>query len=302
MPLLSAQKLAWSLGIPLSQLRKIAANIDDHYRVRVETDDRKGKTRTFMVPNRELKEVQRRILRNVLETRPSRAAAHGGMKERSPGTNAGRHLGKELLVNIDLRDFFPSVDHRSVSQMFRQEFGCGRETTWLLTRLTTYRGQLPQGVPTSTMVANLLLKESVDAPLEQLALANMVEYTRFVDDMSYSGRNARALINHAARFASRIGLQTWRSSSRNKMSITPRWQRQEVTGLTVNAKNGPSVGRYRRDRIRSAIHQLRHAEKEKLGILTQSILGRIAHVQQYNPGSAYKLRRHLDRVLSALAD
>ena len=252
--ILSLQYLAWRLGVPLPKLREMARQIDKHYREWPMIDHKKGKARIFKVPDDELKQIQRRILRKVLADFQFPVGAHGGIKGRSPRTNAEQHLGKSLVVNIDIRDFFPSVDHRQVAKMFHREFGCGRQTTWLLTRLTTVDGQLPQGAPTSTMVANILLAGAVDGPTTQRATGGDVEFTRFVDDITLSGARAGSLINETAKSASRIGLRTWRK--RKKLKITPRSRRQEVTGLTVNSTSGPYVPKYKRARIKTAIHQL----------------------------------------------
>jgi hypothetical protein len=220
---------------------------------------------------------------------------HGGIKGRSPKTNAEQHLGKEVVVTLDVRDFFPSVKHSQVARMFKRELHCGNEVTWLLTRLTTIDGQLPQGAPTSTMVANLLLAGPVDSPTSDMAREMEVVNTRFVDDMAFSGARASELISHTAQAVSRVALRTWR---KRKLKITPRSQRQEVTGLTVNSTDGPSVSRKKRDKIRAAIFALRHIKDDEtfVGEL-RSVKGRINHVRDFNPGSAKRLQRQLANVL-----
>ena len=294
-PLVSSNNLASRLGIPLAELMQLAGEIDSHYREWEKTDEKKGKTRKFKVPDKLLKNVQRRILRNILMDFSLPPGAHGGVKGRSPKTNAEQHLGKSLVVNIDVRDFFPSVDHRQVAKMFRREFGCGRQTTWLLTRLTTVDGQLPQGAPTSTMIANILLSTPVDGPTDRLAAEQDVGFTRFVDDITLSGEQADTLITDTAKAISRVDLRTWRK--REKLKITPRSRRQEVTGLTVNSSSAPGVPRYKRARIRTAIHEIETALPCELKQSLASIRGRLIHLNQFNPGSAKRLQRQLDRVL-----
>lgn len=297
-PVKSAQHLAWLLGIPLDDLRRLANYVDKHYKKWKNTDPVKGKERTFIVPDRELKMVQRRILRNVLSNFVLPNGAHGGIKGRSPKTNAEHHLGKRLLVNIDIKDFFPSVRHGQVAKMFKRDFGCGRETTWILTRLTTVDGQLPQGAPTSTMIANIILAVPVDKPIHIRAAHLGVEVTRFVDDFSISGDKSEDLINDTARAVSFVGLRTWRN--RKKLKITPNHKRQEVTGLTVNSPNGPSVSRGKRERVRAAIHQLASCTQCDFERSLASIKGRLNHIRQFNSGTAKRLQRQLDQVLNEL--
>ncbi len=296
-PLVSAQYLAHRLGVPLSELRELARNVKSHYRQWDSTDEKKGKIRTFKEPDKRLKLVQRRILRKILNHYELPAGAHGGVKGRSPKTNAAKHCGKPFVVSQDIRKFYPSVSHRQVAAMFRREFGCGRETTWLLTRLTTIDGQLPQGAPTSTAVANILLASTVDGPAQQHAEERDVAVTRFIDDFAFSGAQADSMINSTARSASRVGLRTWRK--RKKLKFMPASGRQEVTGLTVNSPDGPSVPREKRDRVKAAIHQLGFMTDAEVEKEILSITGRLNHIRQHNLGAALRLQQQLERVLDA---
>ncbi|MCH9694147.1 MAG: reverse transcriptase family protein [Gammaproteobacteria bacterium] len=294
-PLLSLRDLAHRLGVRREQLCDIAFDIQSHYSEWTKTDAEKGKTRLFKVPDKELKFVQRRILHRLLNKYVLPGQAHGGVKGKSPRSNAAQHCGKPYVVTLDIRNFYPSVSHKQVEKMFRRELGCGRDTAWLLTRLTTIDGQLPQGAPTSTAVANLLLASTVDRPTYGLAKADGVNVTRFVDDFAFSGDEARSLINPTARSVSNVGLRTWRKPK--KLKIMPSSKRQEVTGLTVNSPTGPSVPSEYRGRLRAAIHQLRsltNAEAEKE---IRSIRGKLNHVEQHNKGAARRLRRQFERVL-----
>ena len=296
--ILSQNYLAHHLGIPLFQLRNLAEGIENHYRTREVTDEKKGKTRILKLPDERLKVVQRRILRSILDLYTLPDAAHGGVKGKSPKTNAAAHCGKPLVVSMDIRDFFPSVSHRQVAKMFQREFGCGRKTTWLLTRLTTIDGQLPQGVPTSTAIANIVLATNVDRRTEHIARERDLAVTRFVDDFAFSGTNADSLINSTARAVSEVGLRVWRTQK--KLKIMPAWQRQEVTGLTVNSINGPGVPKRKRDRIKTAIHQLAQLPPAEAQKAIQSIRGRLNYLGQHNIGAAKRLRTRFERTLQEL--
>lgn len=296
--LVSLRYLAHQLGVPLGELRELADNVSDHYRQWSSFNEKKNKVRILKVPDRLLKGVQRRIHKRILNRYSLPDVAHGGVSGKSPKTNAAQHCGKQLVVSLDVRDFYPSVSHKQVASMFVREFGCGRDTAWLLTRLTTIDGQLPQGAPTSTAIANILLASTVDEPVEKLAHQVQADVTRFVDDFTFSGDDAAGLINPTARMVSKVGLSTWRK--RQKLKVMPASGRQEVTGLTVNAKNGPSVPKYKRDRIKAAIHQLRNLTASEVEQEIRSIDGRINHVARHNSGPAKRLRRNFDQVLSEI--
>ena len=303
-PILSANDLSSRLGIPLARLCEIADDIKPHYKLTALPDKKdKTKIRMLRVPAYELKDIQKRIKNNVLDRIALDDCVHGGVRDRSPRTNATDHLGQRCVVNLDVKKFFPKIRHYVVYRMFQQELGCGRDVARLLTRLTTYGGQVPQGAPTSTAIANVLLSVPVDGPVTKRAKASNVRYTRFVDDVTFSGSNPRPLINLVGRMLSKRRLQMYRPkrkwSSKPKFQIAPRSAPQEVTGLLVNSQTSPSVSRQRRDKVRAAIFALRRSiddgDAEKV---VRSIRGQILHVRQFNPGSAKRLQRGLESALS----
>jgi RNA-directed DNA polymerase len=313
-PILSANDLAWRIGVPLKKLRAIAADIHRHYRVftkGVRPDvgrvgpsgaqpvisgaDIPSQARTFRVPNERLMDVQRRIAARILKPLCISAAAHGGVRGCSPATNAAVHLGQRRVVNLDVRKFFDNVRHEAVFRMFRHELNFGRDVASLLTKLTTFDSLLPQGAPTSTYVANLLLARAVDAPAERLAEQHGLRYTRFVDDLTFSGDDPRPVINKVAKLLSTRRLKMYRRKSRGKvkLKITPRSGRQEVTGLVVNAAT-PTISRARRDAVRAAVHGLKSiGESPERDTQVRSIRGRIAYIRRHHPGAALRLERSL---------
>lgn len=303
-PLVSARDLARRLGVPVQRLRALCHEITVHpglhYSFWSEVDKKKaGKERQFKAPRAELKEIQRRIAKNILSKIPLSDSAHGGVHRRSPLTNASVHLGRELVVTMDVKSFYPSVRHYIVYRLFRHELGFGREVSSLLTRLTTLDAQLPQGAPTSTAIANIILSSSVDSRVSNSASRIGARNTRFVDDFTFSGSNATALINDAARALSQRRLSIWRRPKvglSKKLKIMPGTVPQKVTGLNVNSKAGPSVPRQYRDGVRAAIHQLQSLpEINQRRSAAESIRGKLLYIERTNPGAAERLRRHLEQ-------
>lgn len=291
-PILSVRDLAWQIGIPAQRIREIAGEIRIHYRESAVTNKKTGIIRRLWIPKPELMNLLRRLNR-VLTRFELHSAAHGGVRGRCPGSNASLHLGQPCVVTLDVKRYFPSVRHEFVYNLFRREFGFGRDVAHLVTRLTTFRDQLPQGSPTSTTIANLLPLGPIDTPLAALATECGLAHTRFLDDIALSGRDPRELINTVAQLLSTRRLPMWRKKT--KLKIMPNHRRQEVTGLIVNSKIGPSLSRDRRANVRAAIFQLREfpvgLEKDAA---RRSIRGRVAHVKQFNPGTARRLQRYLD--------
>lgn len=250
-----------------------------------------------------LERVLKRIKSRILDQFPLSNAAHGGVHGRSPLTNASVHLAQPTLANIDIRKFFDNLHHEMVYRMFRHRLGFGRDVASLLTRLTTFDGRLPQGSPTSTAIANLVLSTSIDDVLATEAERLGLRYTRFVDDISISGAAPQLMIGSCARALSTLRLPIHRASGgagkAAKLKVTPRAKRQAVTGLSVNRPDRPSVARAYRDMIRASVHSLKDVpagvERDSR---VRSVRGQIAYVKRTNPGSAARLTRQLEAFLS----
>ncbi len=290
-PILSLRKLAWTIGVPLERLQLIASSIQAdrlaQYRV-FPLKTGRDKVRLIRPPKDELMNIQRRIVKNILAPMKLADCAHGGVRGRSPRTNAEVHCGQPLVVQVDVEGFFDNVQHRRVYRMFRQEHGFGRDVSRLLVRLITLDGALPQGAPTSPLVANLFVGP-VDDTIKSAIQKGEVSYSRFVDDLTFSGQDPRALIGVAARALSARGL----SVKRSKLSIASRSKPQEVTGLLVNNAGRLSVSRKGRDAIRAAIFQLQSVSKLEAEAQIRSIRGRIAYIERFHPGEATRLRQYL---------
>jgi RNA-directed DNA polymerase len=300
-PIVSLNDLSSRLGIARSNLGALAAEVDKHYRTWQKKNEKTGEVRTLHAPSKELKQVQKRITRNILLSIEISPEVHGGVKGCSPRSNATPHLQRKWLANLDVRNFFPKIRHAIVLQLFRKELGFGRDVARLLTRLVTRDGGLPQGAPTSLALANLILWKPVDTPTAANASALNLNYTRWVDDISASGDDPRPMINGVAKRLSQRGLRMYRKKNpegKLKLSIIPRSQKQEVTGLVVNGKQ-PTVSRQRRDKVRAAIHQATRLEGVEFRKAVTSIQGRILHVSHFNPGAAKRLRASLRAVEDA---
>lgn len=144
-----------------------------------------GKERTICAPSKSLKVRQRWILDNILYKIPISDCCEGFAKGHSIVTNAQRHIGYEQSLNIDIKDFFPSISQDRVKQVFI-EMGYSREASEYLARLCCYKGKLPQGAPTSPYLANIVCRD-MDEQLIQYSEEKDIIYTRYADDMSFSG-------------------------------------------------------------------------------------------------------------------
>ncbi|MDX9694533.1 MAG: reverse transcriptase family protein [Bacteroidales bacterium] len=187
--------LAYTLKVNMKEIYSIIQNIDNFYKERViqkENDDGtpkldgKGRQK-FRILNpsyRRLKVIQKRIQRNILLKLQLPDYAYGAVKGRDNVDNAEAHKGKKYHFTTDLRNFFPSINHTRVFKMFRT-YGFSPEVSRLLTQLTTYKGRLPQGSPTSSTIANLVFVKT-GKNLDTFARKHQLTFTSFVDDLTFS--------------------------------------------------------------------------------------------------------------------
>lgn len=301
--ILSLRRLSSLLGKSPARLKEIAAELDaesrSHYTEFMQRNKKNpNKIRKITAAKPELKEIQTRLHAHLRKIELSESV-HGGVRGKSPRSNAEQHLGQPWVVNVDVKDFYPSVSNTEVHRMFRR-LAWGADVARLVTRLTTLDGGVPQGAPTSTVIANLVLA-SIDNRLPAEAEKLDSRNTRFVDDYTFSGSNPMPLIQYVGRGLSAHGLTIYRKNakfqSKPKLKITPASRRQEVTGLVVNSRRGPSVSRTYRDNVKAAIFSLRSISSPiALREAINSINGKIAHVSKFNPGSAKRLQRYLAKV------
>lgn len=179
-----------------SELNDIIDNIDEfYYEKRDPKLDHNGKqiikdgepAFRLLTPSKGiLKEIQNNIKNHILKKFDFPTYIQGGVTKRSNITNALIHKGKKYHFVTDIKDFFPSITHKLVYQMFVSQ-GFSFDVASILTRLTTYKFCLPQGTHTSPYLANLVTIP-LDDNLIKFCSENSIIYTRFVDDLSFSSQ------------------------------------------------------------------------------------------------------------------
>lgn len=112
---------------------------------------------------------------------------YGGVQGKNNVRNARFHQGNKYIFTTDLKSFFPSISHKQVFQMFLRE-GCTPTIARILTKLTTLKYQVPQGIPTSTFIANMVFKPT-GLEIDQLAKEHHIKFSMFVDDITLSSKS-----------------------------------------------------------------------------------------------------------------
>jgi len=189
------QHLCYLLKVEEKELINIIKNIDSFYYEKIELKtekdgtpklDKHGKQKKRIIhPSiKRLKVIQKRVQANILLSLELPDYAFGAVKKRDNIKNARKHQGKKFIFTTDLKDFFPSIRHNQVFEMFRL-YGFSPTVARVLTQLTTYKGKVPQGAPTSATIANLVFVKTgkkLNVFAQQLGLT----FTSFIDDLTFS--------------------------------------------------------------------------------------------------------------------
>lgn len=266
---------------------------------------RNGPARLIEAPKQRLKGLQRRVLDDILVHVPPHPAAHGFVRGRSARTHAAAHAGRPVVLALDLRDFFLSIAAGRVYGIFRAA-GYPEGVAHALTALATNAApvdvcdaapfslrrrlrtpHLPQGAPTSPALANLVAFR-LDRRFAGLAAAAGATYTRYADDLTFSGSHG-AISTLRAAVAGIVRDEGFAVHPAKTRFMTAAG-RQRVTGVVVNAH--PNLARDEYDRLRAAVH---HAERGEPYDRAQ-LLGRISWLASLNPSRGARLRARLEAI------
>jgi hypothetical protein len=295
-----------------------------HYRYRWQPK-RAGGARLVEAPKPRLKAIQRRLVHTVLDRIPPHEDAHGFRTGRSVRTHIAPHVAQPVVLTLDLAEFFPTITAAWVGALYRTA-GYPEAVARLLAGLCTnsvpadvwaapacpLQGQdlwrarrrygqphLPQGAPSSPALANLAAYR-LDARLSGLARALGGRYTRYADDLAFSGgddlaRAARRVIVTAAAIAMEEGFAV----QHRKTRVMRRGVRQRLTGVVVNAH--PNVQRDTYDTLKATLHNCaRHgpAAENRAGHpdFRAHLAGRVAHVAMLNPARGRRLQVLFERI------
>ncbi len=271
-----------------------------------------GKTRTITAPDRRLKIIQQKLLRLLDQLYRVRNPVHGFVPERSVKTNAEAHGRRRFVINLDLKDFFPTIIEKRVVGLLRS-LGVDRRVSEIVARLCCYSGHLPQGAPTSPILSNMICYR-LDTDLLLAAKASRAIYTRYADDITFSSYQAptplfEGGVPAAGRFTPELLTHNVRAAiisngfviHPDKAHYADRNSRRMVTGVKINA--GLNVDRRYVRRIRAMLHsiellgladaQTKYSSIGGKGSLAAHLRGKIAYVAH--------LKGQTDPVVRSLA-
>ena len=312
-------EVATALGLSIPQLRWLAFHTDVatriHY-VHFSVPKKSGGTRVLSAPHKKLAAAQKWILDNILSKVPVEPPAHGFHAGRSIVTNASAHVGRRVVLNMDLEAFFPSITFPRIRSVFFR-LGYSPAAATILALLCTecsrrqviYDGKpywvatgprgLPQGACTSPALSNQVARR-LDKRLAGLARKLGLIYTRYADDLTISGDEVlQTHVGYVMARVRHIADAEGFAVNDKKSRVLRRNAAQRVTGLVVNDR--PTLSRKEIRRLRAILFR---AKSEGLDAQNRAglphfrawLLGKIAYLSMVRPEIGAKLRLQFEAL------
>jgi len=281
--------LEQDLGFSAKTLYGLSNNLDKHYR-NIFIPKHDGSNRKLSIPDLILKRVQRSIADNILADYPISSYAMAYTKGSSVQKNASLHVGKQKILKLDIDGFFDHITYSTVKDCVFCKENYSEPIRILLTMLCYYKESLPQGAPTSPAITNIIMY-NFDEKIGKYCGENNISYTRYCDDMTFSGNfDEKAVIFVVKDELRKLGLFL----KSRKTAVIPNTKRQTVTGIVVNEKIG--LTKEYKNKIRQEIYYIKkygideHLSKietsDKQHYLN-SLKGRVAFVLQTIPDEEF---------------
>lgn len=271
----SKEHLLDYFGIEEAQLNHLLYRLPNAYKYHTfEVRKKNGSSRIINSPNPELKVIQTKLKDDLVEFFGKKNCVHGFVKDKNILSNASAHLKKQILINIDLKDFFSTIHFGRVRGMFLSSpFSFPERIATLLAQICCFNGLLPQGAPTSPIISNFICRK-LDNSFIQFSKKNSFFYTRYADDITFSS-NIRSLSSELGIFnkdqfeiSKSILNQIYNNGftiNESKVRMASRFNNQTVTGIKVNVK--PNVSRFYIKQIRAILHACEKHGVEKTAIV-----------------------------------
>ena len=324
---LDPSELRWMADLKALGYKRPQTRLEHyHYRVLAKAT---GSVRLIETPKPRLKNLQRRILGGILDRVPSHPAVHGFVRGRSIRTFAAPHVGQRVVLRMDLENFFPTFPGARMQSFFRTigypepvadllggiatncvprtawtemikrpGFALDPQELWRIRAMYT-RPHLPQGAPTSPSLANLC-SYRLDCRLSGLAKSAGAAYTRYADDLAFSG--GEKFEQCAARFATQVAvilMEEGFTAHHRKTRIMRQSVRQHLGGIVTNQRL--NVRRSDFDLLKAVLTNCaRHGpatqNREAHPHFREHLAGRIGFMESIHVEKGRRLRAIFDQI------
>lgn len=250
-PTINNQKdLANHLNLSEYTLHKIIKCTDKYYK-EIRIPKKNGGTRRLACPSKKLKAVQAWILRNILDHLSVNPSATAFKKRTNITSNIERHTDNQFFLCLDIDNFFESIPQKNINNFFKA-LGYNKHVSFILAKICTYKGFLPQGGVTSPALSNLI-NIKLDKRISGYCSKRNIVYSRYADDFTFSSNNPNKLIQSIKILKKIINEENYQLNN-NKTRIIRPGNAKKITGLLITDEGKISIGRKQRKTLRATIY------------------------------------------------
>lgn len=214
---------------------------------------KRGGFREIFAPTNELKAVQRKIADFlVINKKQNLNVSFGFELNTNMVVGARKHVNKQVVINLDIKDFFQSINKKMIAESLRKTFNLNT-ISWKFLEIVTLKGYLPTGAPSSPVLSNIYCHE-MDLELLKFSKEFKFTYTRYADDLTFS-TDEKINKKNVIKFITKIIERYQFKINSKKTKVFSRSYRQEVTGLVVNEK--VNLSREFRYNLKALLHNLK---------------------------------------------
>jgi len=264
----------------------------DKYYKTFEIPKKSGGKRIICQPSKKLKGLQSWILVNILNKIQVSPSCKGFRKGSSTLDNALPHIGANTILNLDLKDFFPTVSTKQVYNVFKT-IGYNKLIATVFTNICTYKDMLPQGSPCSPMLANLTAW-NLDLRIQGYVGKRGISYTRYADDLSFSGLNPSKVVKIIPMIKTIINDENFEVNHK-KTRIASSARAKIVTGLIVN-EDSVGIGKQKYKDLRAKIHHLTLPTEQKNEKLLYHVGGWLSYLNSVDKLRLQKAKKYISEL------
>lgn len=270
---------------------QLSKNSDNYYKTYI-IPKKSGKPREICQPSRKLKGFQSWILVNILDKTKSSNSCKGFEKKTSTLDNALPHKGANTILTIDLKDFFPSITSKQVFNVFKT-LGYNNLISTVFTNICTYKGFLPQGSPCSPKLANLSAW-MLDLRIQGYVGKRGINYTRYADDLSFSGLNPSNVVNIYPMIKTIIESEKFKINN-SKTRVASSARAKIVTGLIISDEK-IGIGKQKYKNVRAKIHHLTFPSEKGNVKLLNEVVGWLSYLNSVDKERLFKVRKYIEEL------
>jgi retron-type reverse transcriptase len=271
---------------------QLSVNSEKHYKI-FTIPKKSGKLRTICQPSKNLKGLQAWILVNILNKLNVSSSCKGFEKGSSTLDNALPHKGANTILTLDLKDFFTSVQRNYIYNIFKAA-GYNKLIATLLTNICTYRGYLPQGSPCSPKLANLSTW-SLDLRIQGYVGKRGINYTRYADDLSFSGLSPAKIVKIIPMINTIIDEENFEINN-SKTRVAGSARAKIVTGLIVT-DDEIGIGKTKYKDLRTKIHHLTFPAEQANTKLLNEVRGWLSYLNSVDKKRNSKAKKYIVELI-----